>query len=734
MPLTASEMSRLSPRLLFFCDFLQRAGTLLSNSLDYHRTLPELGPLVVPMFADWCAIDLGTKGGPMERVLLYQEDARHEDAALALRAEFAPDGVNAHPVMRVMDTGHSELVREIDEQWMADRSRNERHLSILRDVVPRSAMLLPLMADGQMIGVLSMFVTQVDRPLFDESDLHVGELLASLVACAIRNARYTTELQAELHERRVLELRLQDVIKAQDSRVEELRTVMETVPAGVLIASDPECTRIIGNAEAHRQWRAEGNAKSLSPIGADGSRLSHCVIRRNGQIVAADDLPMQRAAKLGIATRDEEQELVFDDGSHRWLAVSATPLLDAEGKPRGAVGAALDITRTKQIEADLLERQEELEDEVHERTRAMIETHQRLREMERMATIGTLSAGLGHDMGNLLLPLRLRLDSLNSMTLPDPAPSDLAAIATVLEYLQRLASGLRSLAVDPHKPDRSSHVETKLRTWWADVHNLMRNAVPPGVTLGAKIPARLPVLRISSAALTQAVMNIVQNGGHALRNRPDARIDVRAELVPNKSEVRLIISDNGPGMDEQARKHCFEPFFSTKKRQISTGLGLAVVRAIITGAGGQVAVESSPGEGASFILTIPVSRRTPEESLQSIPSRRALVTVVDPRQRALVASVLKHDGYSVKHGEHDVEGSCDLWVTDAASPRSSTDLLSFVGAGSGRVALIMNVAATPVSHPRIRAVPTASDVNGLRAVLNSVRAGGDSNGDDAQVD
>ena len=160
-------------------------------------------------------------------------------------------------------------------------------------------------------------------------------------------------------------------------------------------------------------------------------------------------------------------------------------------------------------------------------------------------------------------------------------------------------------------------------------------------------------------------------------------------------------------------------------------MGLALVRALNTRAGRQFTVESNPGEGATFILTIPVHRRSVAESMQPVPSRRALITVVDPRQRALVASVLKHDGYAVKHGEHDVEGSCDLWVTDAASPRSSTDLLSFVGAGKGRVALIMNVAATPVSHPRIRAVPSASDVNALRTLLSSVTGG--TNGDDAQV-
>lgn len=721
MSITAPYMAETSPRLLFFCDFLQRAGALLSNSLDYHRTLPELGSLVVPMFADWCVVDLLQPTGEFERVLSHHVDPAKRPISDLLESEYDLDWERAHPARGVLDSGGSELVADVTDEWRVARTRDERHAMLLRDAGAHSAMFLPLRADGQMIGVLSMYGTAPDRPRFDGNDLRVGELIASLVACAIRNARYTTELQGELHDRRVLEERLQQVIRTQDARVQELRTVMETVPAGVLIAGDPECRSIIGNVEAYRQVRAPNESGNLSATAADDERQTHYEIRRKGQPVDPADHPMQRAARDGISARDEELELAFDDGSRTWLSMSATPLLDEQGRPRGAVGASLDITRIKQIEADLLERQEELEDEIHERTRAMIETHQRLREMERMATIGTLSAGLGHDMGNLLLPLRLRLDSLTSMNLPDPAPSDLAAIGTVLEYLQRLASGLRSLAVDPHKPDRASNAETRLRAWWTDVHTLMRNAVPPGVSLQSAIPARLPVVRISSAALTQAVLNIVQNAGHALRGRPGAKIVIRAESVNERSEVRLTISDNGPGMDEQARRHCFEPFFSTKKRQISTGLGLAVVRAIVTGTGGQVSVESTPGAGATFVLLLPIHRReTPPRQAAQPPARHALLTVVDPRQRALLASVLRHDGYVVKLGEHDAEDVCQLWISDGASPRPTTDLLSFVGRDQNRVAFVVNVPACSVEHPRIRAIPSASDVAGLRAMLTSM--------------
>src|SRR5690606_9494285 len=88
---------------------------------------------------------------------------------------------------------------------------------------------------------------------------------------------------------------------------------------------------------------------------------------------------------------------------------------------------------------------------LEERTRELEQSQRQLRLAERMAAIGTLCAGLGHDMGNLLLPITARLDALRPARLPDDARESIESIRTCVSYLRRLSGGLRLLALDPEK-------------------------------------------------------------------------------------------------------------------------------------------------------------------------------------------------------------------------------------------------------------------------------------------
>ena len=163
------------------------------------------------------------------------------------------------------------------------------------------------------------------------------------MACVLRDV--TTNKQAE-HALRQSEAR-------ERARAKELATVLDAVPVAVCIAQDAECLRMTGNRAAHDQMRVPagtGLSKSASSEERPNFRLM-----RNGLEVPTDLLPMQLAATTGKPVYDQPLTIVFEDGTERETISTAVPLFDEEGKPRGSVGASIDITNLKQAEKALRE-------------------------------------------------------------------------------------------------------------------------------------------------------------------------------------------------------------------------------------------------------------------------------------------------------------------------------------------------------------------------------------------
>ncbi|MBX9735361.1 MAG: PAS domain S-box protein, partial [Phycisphaerales bacterium] len=132
--------------------------------------------------------------------------------------------------------------------------------------------------------------------------------------------------------------------------VEELRTLMDTLPVGVFVANDPECRTITGNAAAKALLRTPNeNLSKSAPAGEAPANFKTC---RNGVEIPSDQLPMQRAAK-GEFVREEEVDDIFEDGTVLHTLVSAAPLYDGHGHARGAVAIIVDVTERKRIEDTL---------------------------------------------------------------------------------------------------------------------------------------------------------------------------------------------------------------------------------------------------------------------------------------------------------------------------------------------------------------------------------------------
>lgn len=353
------------------------------------------------------------------------------------------------------------------------------------------------------------------------------------------------------------------------------------------------------------------------------------------------------------------------------IFISAVHLTDAD-RLRGYQLGAVDyipvpiipeILRSKvAVFTELYRKTNQLErvnNELQERLAELDRSNERLRFADRMATVGTLAAGLGHDMGNLLLPMRMRLDSLEASGLSPEAQEDVTAIRKATEYLRRLASSLRLLAMDPENPGGAA--ATDLCGWWQETEGMIRNALPRSVTLAADLPAGLPHVRMDKASLTQVVFNLVQNAGEAMKHQADGVVTVAAAAVPARGGIFLTVRDNGPGMSEESQRRCLEPFFTTKTRELNTGLGLTLVSGLMKRAGGVIQIESAPGAGTTFRLEIPAVK--PEEKAERAVSLRkvAVVQLKDTRLRAHVRSALASLEYEIREGQC---AEADLLVVD----------------------------------------------------------------------
>ena len=437
-----------------------------------------------------------------------------------------------------------------------------------------------------------------------------------------------------------------------------------------------------------------------------------------------------------------------------WVNETVSPLLDERGEVHRVMAVVEDISARKTAEQELRQHREGLEQLVRERTSELQQSAERLRLADRLAAIGTLTAGLGHDMGNLLLPVRLRLQALERMNLPEAAAEHLKAISTCGDYLKRLSQGLRLFALDP-EDDHAMQESTSIAAWWPDVEPFLRNALPRSVVFSVNLPVDLPPLAIPAHRLTQVIYNLVQNAGDALRGRPDGHVTLsvtparsqKSEVRGQKSEVNgsslssdlrpltsdltsdlrpltsvvISVADDGPGMTEEVKRRCLEPFFTTKARGISTGLGLALVHGAVVKAGGAIHIDSHPGRGTAFRLTLPL--RTAEEVEQAAWMNRGLafVNLRDSRLRAFVAVVLQSLHVKMQDTDGPPQSDVDLLVVDFDEERWP-ELEQLIQADDSRAAVVVGGPpglAAGLAGDRIFPVETPLSPPAVRRILSS---------------
>lgn len=173
-------------------DFLAEASRILAASMDYGVTLKRLSRLSVPQIADWCAIDLVTERGQIERVAVHHPDPAKLKLAHRLALEYPYDPSEETGVPRVIKEGVAAFASTIDPEMLAAFAKDSAHLKLLEEVGMSSAIVVPMEAAGHVIGAITL-VTAESRRSFTGEDLELAQELGRRAGVAVENARLYTE-------------------------------------------------------------------------------------------------------------------------------------------------------------------------------------------------------------------------------------------------------------------------------------------------------------------------------------------------------------------------------------------------------------------------------------------------------------------------------------------------------------------------------------------------------------
>lgn len=184
------EAEKQSAKLAFLAD----ASTELAQSLDYEVTLAKVAQLAVPDFADWCAIDVA-EDGRLHRVAVAHVDREKVQLAIDLQRRYPSNPEAPSGAWHVLRTGCSQLIAEITDEMLAAGALDEEHLRIARELHLRSALIVPLIARGKVLGTISWVWAESGRT-YTADDLALAEDLAKRAGVAIDNAQLHSETLA----------------------------------------------------------------------------------------------------------------------------------------------------------------------------------------------------------------------------------------------------------------------------------------------------------------------------------------------------------------------------------------------------------------------------------------------------------------------------------------------------------------------------------------------------------
>ena len=490
-------------------------------------------------------------------------------------------------------------------------------------------------------------VVLLERPLSSES-------LFSAIASTMRARQKQFEIR--------------DQLARLDSESTRLVTLLDALPVGVAFVN-PDGTTLLANPE-FRRFLPTGVVPSQTPR-AEAEWEGY---EPDGTRTTVDRFVTVRALR-GEVVRGVEFLHRPSGGIPVWTRVSGIPL-KVGGKVAGSISVIVDIDEQKRSQAALAAAAEALERQVAERTEALTEAlaqlkaeaaereraEAALRQAQKMEAVGQLTGGIAHDFNNMLtgvigaidiMKRRIasgRLDGLDRFMDAASVSAQRAASLTA-----RLLAFSRRQSLDSRPTDINALI--------CSLEDLLRRTMSEQILVSIVPGSEVPAAMVDANQLESAILNLAINardampdGGALVLETSLVTLDeAYCANVPGAEPGRYVVvavSDSGVGMDAPTLEKVFDPFFTTKPIGQGTGLGLSMVYGFAKQSNGQVRIHSSPGNGTSVKIFLPVA----EEGVRTQDSGAAadhrgdgetvLLVEDDPSVRLLVREVLAELGYT----------------------------------------------------------------------------------------
>ncbi len=373
-----------------------------------------------------------------------------------------------------------------------------------------------------------------------------GDIIGATVVSVDQTPRYETEAR----------------LRASDAR---FRTLAASLPVGIFLAdasgaltyASPRVAEIFG-----------AKPEALAGLGYRELVLPHyrAVLDREWQEAKAEG----RTLEVTMRIRRE-------DGAVRVVRLQAEPAEHAE------------------VEAAFVG---SIEDETER-----LALSDRVRQREKMESLGTLAGGIAHDFNNMLSVI---LGFAELAAAPDADMTQRTEAFDAIRTASLRARDLVQQILAFSRRTERAHVDVDLRALVEESARLLRAAIPSSIELDVRLPP-LPVLvKGDAAALQQVIVNLCTNAAHALRGNARAKLVITLEMVDERN-ARLVVTDNGPGIPAENLDRIFEPFFTTKRVGEGSGMGLAVVHGIVTSHRGEITAANAAGGGAELTVSLPAT-------------------------------------------------------------------------------------------------------------------------------